>query len=490
LSMHEEGQVARLNIAAKLEYLPAVLTLLRDVSQRLGLSSQDIGRLELITEEACVNVIDHAFDPGESGFLEVIILQRPGQVVVAVEDQGMPFDYRKLEQGEQSGLGIALMKAFADEINFLNLGRRGKRVEMVKNLPRKELAEYASGPAAAGPAAAAAMPADTPVTVRLMTPDETTALARCIYRCYGYTYMENVYYPDQVRELLESGLMTSFTAVLDDGEIVGHTAITRERPDSKVGDYGKAVVDPRYRTLRLGTRLTELAIEYARKAGMLGLYSEAATVHTYSEKALSAAGWCETGALLGFVPETFYFRQIQHDQSSNRTSVVIYYGAINPAPERDIYPPLHHLSVIRKIYDRLKLKRNLVTGAGSNAAQALPPGARVDIRTYTGERWAYLSVVEFGSDLVELVEFRLKELRLRHIDCIYIDLPLSHPATQQYCASLEMLGFFYGAVIPEFADGDVLRLQYLNNVEINAGEIQTATKACREMVDYVLRSQK
>jgi serine/threonine-protein kinase RsbW len=100
-----------------------------------------------------------------------------------------------------------------------------------------------------------------------------------------------------------------------------------------------------------------------------------------------------------------------------------------------------------------------------------------------------MNIVEFGADLAELVEFRLKELCLRNINCIYIDLPLSHPATQQFCASLEMLGFFFGAVIPELSNGDILRMQYLNNVEVRADEIHTATDWGRELLDYVLRAR-
>jgi len=84
----------------------------------------------------------------------------------------------------------------------------------------------------------------------------------------------------------------------------------------------------------------------------------------------------------------------------------------------------------------------------------------------------------------------LKELCLRHIDCIYIDLPLSHPATQQFCAALELLGFFYGAVIPELDNGDILRMQFLNNVEIQADEIRTASPTGQQMLDYVIKAWK
>ena len=113
-NMQEEQQVARVTISAKLEFLPAVSNFLREISSKLGLTGSDIEQLELVVEEACVNVIEHAFDPGEQGVLDVVILRKPGQVVVAVEDQGLPFDFRKFDVEQESGLGVILMKAFAD----------------------------------------------------------------------------------------------------------------------------------------------------------------------------------------------------------------------------------------------------------------------------------------------------------------------------------------------------------------------------------------
>jgi anti-sigma regulatory factor (Ser/Thr protein kinase) len=141
-NISEEQQVARITLAAKTELLSAVASFVREISMKLGLAGTDIDRLELMVEEACMNVIEHAFDPGESGFFDVVVLRKPGQVVVAVEDQGLPFDFRKFDADKESGLGVMLMKAFADEIHFLNLGRRGKRVELVKNLPYKDVEAY------------------------------------------------------------------------------------------------------------------------------------------------------------------------------------------------------------------------------------------------------------------------------------------------------------------------------------------------------------
>jgi len=119
----------------------------------------------------------------------------------------------------------------------------------------------------------------------------------------------------------------------------------------------------------------------------------------------------------------------------------------------------------------------------------VPPSSQVDVRVQTDASRAFMLVKQYGADLEELVKFRLRELCLRRIDCIYIDLPLSHPATQKFCASLEMLGFFFAGVIPEMSDGDVLRLQYLNNVDVDLENTQIASDFGKEMLDYVIKAR-
>jgi hypothetical protein len=74
------------------------------------------------------------------------------------------------------------------------------------------------------------------------------------------------------------------------------------------------------------------------------------------------------------------------------------------------------------------------------------------------------------------------------VDCVYVDLPLSHPATSR--AGLADLGFFFGGIIPEagVAGGDVLRLQYLNEVEIRGEDVHTASDFGQELMQMILRN--
>jgi anti-sigma regulatory factor (Ser/Thr protein kinase)/GNAT superfamily N-acetyltransferase len=489
-NISEEQQVARITLAAKTELLSAVASFVREISMKLGLAGTDIDRLELMVEEACMNVIEHAFDPGESGFFDVVVLRKPGQVVVAVEDQGLPFDFRKFDADKESGLGVMLMKAFADEIHFLNLGRRGKRVELVKNLPYKDVEAYISEEEKDRAAPVTPVSKDVPTTIRLMEPDDSVGLARCVYRCYGYTYANgDVYFPDRVRELLESGLLISHI-VLDPGdEIIGHLAIRKDHPDAVIGERGQAVVDPRYRGHGLLKKMLSASAAHARELGMCGTYSEGVTVHTFSQQGAISMGARETGVLLGFTPATMSFKKIEDKDRQQRQAAVLFYTRMNEEPQRDVYPPFHHQSIIRRIYENNNFRRNIISPLDIKEPADVPPSSQVDVRVQTEASRAFMLIKQYGADLEELVKFRLRELCLRRVDCIYVDLPLSNPATPKFCASLEMLGFFFSGIIPEMSEGDALRLQYLNNVDFDPANIQIASDFGKELLDYVIKAR-
>jgi anti-sigma regulatory factor (Ser/Thr protein kinase) len=477
-----ENQIIRLTLQAKLDFLPGAIGLVREITAKLGLPDLECRRMELVVEEACVNVIEHAFE-GEEGNFDIIVVRRPGQIVIAVEDRGLPIDLKKLEEGQESGLGMVLMKAFADEVHFMNLGRQGKRVEMIKNLPEKNI-ESELKAISAKPAAAPF--AESDITVRRMRPDETASLARCAYRCYGYTYANDIlYFPERVKELVASGMMISVVAVDPQGQIVGHVSVNKESPEALIGESGQAIVDPRYRGVGFHKQIGFMLSQINKDEGMVGTFGEAVTVHPYSQKSALTRGYVEMGILLGFVPPTMHFRSIQGDSAmGKRSPVLLLYKRLNPEPLRDVYLPTHHAGILRRIYDNSKLRRNFASGA----PLALPPKSTIDVNVKTELKLAFLRVKEYGEDLEDLVKFRLRELCTQKMDCIYLDLPLSNPAVQRYCASLEMLGFFFGGIMPEHSEGDVLRMQYVNNADLELADVQLATDFARDLLQYVLKA--
>jgi anti-sigma regulatory factor (Ser/Thr protein kinase)/ribosomal protein S18 acetylase RimI-like enzyme len=480
-----ERPIASVTVTADAELLPAVVSFVRRVAHRSGLRNKAAEHLDESVETVCRNVIEHAFGPDEEGKYDVLVLHRPGQIVIAVEDQGLPFDYARPRDGEGAALPEMLHRSFADEVRFINLGRGGNRVELVKHLPHADVRERLSEDEHLEAVRAAAAPVDTPVEIRMMRPEESFELSRCMYRCYGYSYLwDFVYYPERVRALQESGLMRSCVAVAQGNEFVGHLAVRLEHPGSSIGEAGQAVVDPRFRGHRLFERMMTFMAEHAKDRGLCGLYGEAIAVHPYSEKGFLHLGARETGFLLGYIPASVSFKEIDEDREGRRGSVALFYMRLNNEPERVIYLPHPYRDLIQRVVEHNGLLRTI----GDERED--PAGlSRVSVEVHRDDNQAYLRVEEPGADLKDVVGARLRELCVHRVDCIYADLPLSHRATPRAGSWLQELGFFYSGVIPELRDGDVLRLEYLNNVEVDPADVLTASDFGRELLALIFRQK-
>jgi serine/threonine-protein kinase RsbW len=82
--------------------------------------------LQLAVEEACCNVIEHAYN-GEGGEFCVSFQSRDRDVIITLRDQGKPFDPASvappdmnlpLEDRPVGGLGLHLIYQLVDEVKF------------------------------------------------------------------------------------------------------------------------------------------------------------------------------------------------------------------------------------------------------------------------------------------------------------------------------------------------------------------------------------
>jgi serine/threonine-protein kinase RsbW len=477
--------IIRMTVVAKKELIPAITSAVRSIALQFGFDEKEVLQLELIVEEASLNVIEHAFEEGEMGLFDVIIDRKPGQLVIAIEDMGLPFDFTKADSSENSGLGMLLIKSLADEVKFINLGRKGKRIELIKSLRYKDIEEYVSADELGESKNLPKALADEQLSFVMMKTEEAVNLARCVYRSYGYSYPnDTIYFPERRKELLDSGIIEACIVLNSSDEVVGHLAMLKDTKDAKVGESGQAVVDPRYRGRSLFKEMKIFLSEHARNKGMYGLYSEAVSIHPYTQKGNISLGAHETGFLLAFAPESMNFKQIK-DKQKQRQTTVLFYHRINEEPHRDVYLPYHHATIIKMIYEKQALNRNFAILKKENIS--CEGKSVIDLKVLPDLALAFLQVQSFGEDFEGLVEFRLKEMLKRKMDCIYIDLPLSMKETPYFCAIIEQFGFFFAGIIPELYDGDVLRLQYLNNLEVDSKDICTASDFGRELLNYVLK---
>ena len=136
--MSGEGHLVRLTIPAKPEYILLGRLALSSLARVQPLSDEELSDLKLALTEACTNSVRHAYVDGP-GTVEIVYDLRPDRVVVEVTDSGEGFtppEQREDDSAElaEGGLGIAIIRALADELEIGQRSGGGSRLRFVKLL--------------------------------------------------------------------------------------------------------------------------------------------------------------------------------------------------------------------------------------------------------------------------------------------------------------------------------------------------------------------
>jgi anti-sigma regulatory factor (Ser/Thr protein kinase)/GNAT superfamily N-acetyltransferase len=489
-----EKQIARLTLATDPRFLRAAALFVKEAAVASGLAERAAVNLELATEEAGLLIIDQSFHGQTSGTFDIVCEYQDGRFIAAFEDKGAPFEWGKAAQSDSSRHSVALLSGFADELHMVNRGKAGKRLEFVIRQSSEWLeSSFRDGTGEEDGDAVPMAPLDTPIELRAADPvRDGVAFARCMHAVYGYSYVEAVYFPERVKSLIEQGLLMSFVAVTQNGEVVGHQGVKLDSAGARVANSCMGAVDPRFRGRRLFEQLKEMAVATLRAQGLLGVHSEAVSLHPFSQRANIKAGGRETGMLLAHVPRGFEFKSMKNGAAlgDERQTAVLYYNPINPHPHRSVHLPLHHRDMIERIYAHAGIDRS-TAAFEPTAVEAMADEAEIDLDVTPAYGMATIAVRRPGRDLAVRVRAQLEELIYGKIDVIYLDIGLASAATPHLVPELEALGFSFCGVYPEkHRDGDLLRLHYLNQQRIDPSVIVTASDMGKLLLDYALAEAK
>ena len=134
-----DTRAVRLTIPAKAEYITLGRLALTGLSRLSPLGDETLADLKLALTEACSNSVRHAYGDSK-GMVEILYELHVDRVAIEVTDDGAGFsDTRAAAEGDdlaEGGLGIAIIKAIADEFEAgPRNGGHGSRLRFVKLLP-------------------------------------------------------------------------------------------------------------------------------------------------------------------------------------------------------------------------------------------------------------------------------------------------------------------------------------------------------------------
>lgn len=128
-----------LQIASRTDNLGVIRLFIGDIARKAGFNEDTISDIELAVDEACTNVIKHAYHYDANQQIDIAVELNDRQMAIVISDHGSGFDPDSIENPDQrirkharGGLGIALMKKIMDEVSFsIQPGIRNE-VRMIK----------------------------------------------------------------------------------------------------------------------------------------------------------------------------------------------------------------------------------------------------------------------------------------------------------------------------------------------------------------------
>jgi serine/threonine-protein kinase RsbW len=430
----------------------------------------------------------YSFEPGEQTDVELSSELIPSGLRVSIRDRGLPF-----ETGGRSGAAGRAgppfgLQAYFDEVLLRNRGREGKEIVLIAHFPDPSLAEYAASCGIG--AAPATVPdrdggaAESRCTVRPLNAAEAPEVSKAVYRAYGYTYPHDyVYYPEKLVELNRNGRIFSVVAATAENEIAGHCSLRLWEDNPRIAELSQGVVSPRYRSQGCFAAMTDYLIRAARRKKLDGVFGEAVMNHPFSQKTSLQFGLRDCGLLAGTVPASAEFKGLGGSAFGPGCMLIQFNYLQRPRSAPVVAPPAHR-DIIAAIYANLGRRPRI---RPPEAAPSLSTkGSRLNVKLIRALGTARIRVDSWGMDAPEVIRRQLKALCLQKWEIVQLLLSLADPFGAHFCERLEQLGFFFAGILPcGLPGGDVLILQYLNNITVRYDTLKTASDFAPRLVAYV-----
>ena len=127
---------------AKFEYLDEIREFVGNIARAGGFGNKEIYNIQLATDEAASNIIEHAYEGIADGVLELSCGFKGTAMVIILIDHGEPFDPSEiplpdlkadLSERKIGGLGIFLMRKLMDEVHYDSQpGKNSNTLTMIK----------------------------------------------------------------------------------------------------------------------------------------------------------------------------------------------------------------------------------------------------------------------------------------------------------------------------------------------------------------------
>ena len=130
-------------VPGRADQLDTIREYIGRVARRAGLDEQQVFRVQLSVDEACANVVEHAYENTQGGDIVLKCKWNEDELTITIRDFGQPFDPKcvpppnldnDLESRTPGGLGLYFMYQMMDQVCFEFDQDNGNTLTMVKQL--------------------------------------------------------------------------------------------------------------------------------------------------------------------------------------------------------------------------------------------------------------------------------------------------------------------------------------------------------------------
>ncbi len=133
----------KLTVKSRTDNLSKIREFIAATAKEVGFSSEEIENIILAVDEACTNIIKHAYKSVTDGEIEIKIKYHDKKLTIEIIDYGNSFDPEQVPEPDLQkyynlhkvgGLGMYLMKALMDDVEYTSVPGKYNQVLLSKNL--------------------------------------------------------------------------------------------------------------------------------------------------------------------------------------------------------------------------------------------------------------------------------------------------------------------------------------------------------------------
>lgn len=122
------ADLRRLSVPARIDNIPSIVSFVAQAAEAAGFGETDVFHCQMAADEACTNIVEHAYTGQEDGPIDVVCEVTPGDLTIWITDSGQRFDptavpepdlaNQPVDELEPGGIGLHLMRKMVDEVEF------------------------------------------------------------------------------------------------------------------------------------------------------------------------------------------------------------------------------------------------------------------------------------------------------------------------------------------------------------------------------------